>query len=33
MLATENGTKPAAAADAWIAAHGDRVDSWVAGAQ
>ncbi|TDN61371.1 glycine betaine/proline transport system substrate-binding protein [Paraburkholderia sp. BL10I2N1] len=33
MLATENGTKPVAAADAWIAAHGDRVDSWVAGAQ
>ncbi|SDH86461.1 glycine betaine ABC transporter substrate-binding protein [Paraburkholderia phenazinium] len=33
MLATENGAKPAAAADAWIAAHGDRVDSWVAGAQ
>ena len=33
MLATQNGAKPAAAADAWIAAHGDRVDSWVAGAQ
>jgi glycine betaine/proline transport system substrate-binding protein len=33
MLATENGAKPVAAADAWIAAHGDRVDSWVAGAQ
>ncbi|MGF6723378.1 glycine betaine/proline transport system substrate-binding protein [Paraburkholderia sp. GAS41] len=33
MLATENGAKPAAAADAWIAAHGDRVDSWVGGAQ
>ncbi|RFU44069.1 glycine betaine ABC transporter substrate-binding protein [Paraburkholderia sp. DHOC27] len=30
MLATENGAKPVAAADAWIAAHGDRVDSWVA---
>ncbi|WP_137955105.1 glycine betaine ABC transporter substrate-binding protein [Burkholderia sp. 4M9327F10] len=33
MLATENGAKPAAAADAWIAAHADRVDSWVGGAQ
>jgi glycine betaine/proline transport system substrate-binding protein len=33
MLATENGSKPTAAADAWIAAHADRVDSWVAGAQ
>jgi glycine betaine/proline transport system substrate-binding protein len=33
MLATENGAKPTAAADAWIAAHGDRVDSWLAGAQ
>jgi glycine betaine/proline transport system substrate-binding protein len=33
MLATENGAKPADAADAWIAAHGDRVDSWLAGAQ
>ena len=33
MLATQNGAKPAAAADTWIAAHGDRVDSWVAGAQ
>lgn len=31
MLATENGAKPAAAADAWIAAHADRVDSWFAG--
>ncbi|WP_250500142.1 glycine betaine ABC transporter substrate-binding protein [Caballeronia sp. GAWG1-5s-s] len=29
MLATQNGEKPAAAADAWISAHGDRVDSWV----
>ncbi|KLU25443.1 glycine/betaine ABC transporter substrate-binding protein [Caballeronia mineralivorans PML1(12)] len=28
MLATTNGAKPAAAADAWIAAHGDRVASW-----
>ncbi len=33
MLATENGSKPTAAADAWIAAHADRVNSWVAGAQ
>jgi glycine betaine/proline transport system substrate-binding protein len=33
MLATQNGTKPDAAADAWIAAHTDRVDSWVAGAK
>jgi len=30
MLATENGSKPTEAADAWIAAHGDRVNSWVA---
>ncbi len=29
MLATQNGEKPTAAADAWIGAHGDRVDSWV----
>jgi glycine betaine/proline transport system substrate-binding protein len=28
MLAATNGEKPAAAADAWIAAHGDRVNSW-----
>ncbi|HEV7834182.1 MAG TPA: glycine betaine ABC transporter substrate-binding protein [Caballeronia sp.] len=28
MLATTNGAKPAAAADAWINAHGDRVSSW-----
>jgi glycine betaine/proline transport system substrate-binding protein len=28
MLATTNGAKPAAAADAWINAHGDRVASW-----
>ncbi|MGH8780368.1 glycine betaine ABC transporter substrate-binding protein [Paraburkholderia sp.] len=33
MLAAQSGEKPAAAADAWIAAHKDRVDSWVAGAQ
>ncbi|WP_133645337.1 glycine betaine ABC transporter substrate-binding protein [Paraburkholderia flava] len=33
MLAAQNGEKPVAAADAWIAAHKDRVDSWVAGAQ
>ena len=29
MLAAQNGEKPTAAADAWISAHGDRVDSWV----
>ena len=29
MLATQNGEKPTAAADAWIGAHADRVDSWV----
>jgi glycine betaine/proline transport system substrate-binding protein len=29
MLATQNGEKPTAAADAWISTHGDRVDSWV----
>ncbi|WP_144107031.1 glycine betaine ABC transporter substrate-binding protein [Paraburkholderia sp. BCC1886] len=29
MLATQGGEKPTAAADAWISAHGDRVDSWV----
>ncbi|SEB16054.1 glycine betaine ABC transporter substrate-binding protein [Paraburkholderia sartisoli] len=29
MLATQSGEKPTAAADAWISAHGDRVDSWV----
>ncbi|SAL31053.1 substrate-binding region of ABC-type glycine betaine transport system [Caballeronia udeis] len=28
MLATTNGAKPAAAADAWINAHSDRVASW-----
>jgi glycine betaine/proline transport system substrate-binding protein len=28
MLATQNGAKPTAAADEWIAAHSDRVDSW-----
>lgn len=33
MLATENGAKPADAAGTWIAAHGDRVNSWVGGAQ
>jgi glycine betaine/proline transport system substrate-binding protein len=33
MLATENGAKPADAAGSWIAAHGDRVNSWVGGAQ
>jgi glycine betaine/proline transport system substrate-binding protein len=33
MLATENGSKPTAAADAWIAAHAERVDSWVAKTQ
>ena len=29
MLAAQNGEKPTAAADAWISAHGDRVNSWV----
>jgi glycine betaine/proline transport system substrate-binding protein len=29
MLATQQGEKPAAAADQWIGAHTDRVDSWV----
>ncbi|MBN3801836.1 glycine betaine ABC transporter substrate-binding protein [Paraburkholderia sp. Ac-20336] len=29
MLAIQNGEKPEAAADAWIAAHGDRVNEWV----
>jgi glycine betaine/proline transport system substrate-binding protein len=33
MLSTQNGTKPDAAADAWISAHADRVDSWLAGTQ
>jgi glycine betaine/proline transport system substrate-binding protein len=28
MLATTNGEKPAAAAEQWVAAHGDRVDGW-----
>jgi glycine betaine/proline transport system substrate-binding protein len=28
MLATTNGAKPAAAADEWVTAHGDRVESW-----
>lgn len=28
MLATQNGEKPQAAADAWISAHADRVNSW-----
>ncbi|KQR76365.1 glycine/betaine ABC transporter substrate-binding protein [Burkholderia sp. Leaf177] len=28
MLATTNGAKPAAAADAWVNAHADRVTSW-----
>jgi len=31
MLATENGNNPTDAADAWISAHTDRVDSWLAG--
>ncbi|MEK6291863.1 MAG: glycine betaine ABC transporter substrate-binding protein [Paraburkholderia tropica] len=30
MLAIQNGEKPDAAADTWIAAHGDRVNTWVA---
>jgi len=29
MLATQNGSKPADAAAAWISAHPDRVNSWV----
>jgi glycine betaine/proline transport system substrate-binding protein len=29
MLATQNGAKPTAAADEWVNAHGDRVNSWV----
>ena len=33
MLAIQNGSKPEAAADAWIAAHADRVNSWTEGAQ
>ncbi|WP_179402288.1 glycine betaine ABC transporter substrate-binding protein [Burkholderia guangdongensis] len=33
MLAIQSGEKPDAAADAWIAAHGDRVNTWVDGAQ
>ncbi|MCP3721166.1 glycine betaine ABC transporter substrate-binding protein [Paraburkholderia sp. CNPSo 3281] len=28
MLAIQNGEKPDAAADTWIAAHGDRVNAW-----
>jgi glycine betaine/proline transport system substrate-binding protein len=32
MLATENGAKPDAAADQWIAAHGPEVDGWLSGA-
>jgi glycine betaine/proline transport system substrate-binding protein len=32
MLAIQNGEKPDAAADTWIAAHNDRVNAW-AGAQ
>ncbi|CAG9212596.1 Glycine betaine/proline transport system substrate-binding protein [Paraburkholderia tropica] len=30
MLAIQGGEKPDAAADTWIAAHGDRVNTWVA---
>lgn len=33
MLATESGAKPDAAAASWIAAHGDRVDSWMGAAK
>jgi glycine betaine/proline transport system substrate-binding protein len=29
MLAIQNGEKPDAAADAWIASHGDQVNGWV----
>lgn len=33
MLSIQSGSKPAAAADAWIAAHGDRVGEWLGSAQ
>ena len=33
MLAIQNGSKPEAAADAWIAAHADRVNAWTEGVQ
>lgn len=33
MLAIQNGTKPEAAADAWIAAHEDRVSAWLENTQ
>lgn len=33
MLAIQNGTKPDTAADAWIAAHGERVNGWLEGTQ
>ncbi|WP_322045311.1 glycine betaine ABC transporter substrate-binding protein [Paraburkholderia sp. J67] len=33
MLAIQNGAKPDAAADSWIAAHGERVQDWVASTQ
>lgn len=33
MLSIQNGSKPEAAADAWISAHADRVNAWVEGAQ
>jgi glycine betaine/proline transport system substrate-binding protein len=32
MLAIQSGTKPDAAADAWIAANAERVNAWVEGA-
>ncbi len=31
MLAIQGGTKPDAAADAWISANGDRVNAWLEG--
>ena len=33
MLATENGAKPEDAAASWIAAHGERVNTWVGASQ
>ncbi|WP_322063281.1 glycine betaine ABC transporter substrate-binding protein [Paraburkholderia sp. J63] len=33
MLAIQNGAKPEAAADTWIAAHGERVNDWAQAAE
>lgn len=33
MLAIQSGTKPDTAADAWIAAHAERVNGWLEGTQ